>query len=290
MSFYNDLYFIETVLHIENIRIRACINEQFFATGKACIASTHNHSFYEIRYYSSGNGEIVIGENHMRIFPGALYIIHPNEYHYQDKLSIDEGISQYSIRFTPVQPSDDAPQIQKRAYKKLCQTISEMHHISDTSLSLLPYFEGLSNEINERRYGHIGCTTALLTMILTGILRKSEINDKKLGMAHTNDFMLETDAFFSIEFSKKTTLEDYARELNISPRHASRIIRKNFGMSFVEKLTETRIEHAKVALVDTKDSLSSIAAACGFQSYGYFITCFRSNTGMTPAQYRKFNS
>lgn len=287
MSFYNNLYFIETTLNIENIKIRACINENLFATGKGCIASTHNHSFYEIRYYSSGSGEIVIGENHMKIFPGALYIIHPNEYHYQDKLSIDEGISQYSIGFTPIMPNDDASKIQKSAYKKLCEAISSMHYISDTSLSILPYFEGLVSEIQDRKYGHVGCTNALLTIIMTKILREAAINDKKLGMAHTNDFILETDAFFSKEFLRKTTLEDYARELNISPRHASRIIRKNFGMSFVEKLTETRIEHAKVALADTQDSLNHIATSCGFQSYGYFITCFRKNTGMTPAQYRK---
>ena len=105
-------------------------------------------------------------------------------------------------------------------------------------------------------------------------------------MAHTDDFMLETDSFFSKEYGRKVTLKDYADELNISPRHASRIIRKNFGISFVEKITETRVEHAKVALSDSDENIAMIASSCGFQSYGYFITCFKAHTGITPSQYR----
>ncbi len=286
MALSKKPYFVETVIHIENIKIRICADENIYAVGEECISSTHNHSFYEIRYFASGSGEIVIGDKRMNISPGELYIIHPNEYHYQDKLSLEEGISQFSIRFTPVIPSDNASGIQKRAYARLCDVLSNMHRISDTRLSILPYFEKLVSEIREKRYGHVGCTTALLTFIMTEILRNSELDDRKYGMAHTGDFMLETDAFFSREYMKKVTLDDYAKQLNISSRQASRVIRKNFGMSFTEKLTETRLEHAKVALSDSKEPISRIASSCGFQSYGYFITCFRSHTGVTPAQYR----
>ena len=109
---------------------------------------------------------------------------------------------------------------------------------------------------------------------------------KKYGSEKHCYFMLETDAFFSREFMTKTTLEAYANQLNVSPRQASRIIRKNFGMSFTEKLTETRIEHAKVALAEGDESIKKIASSCGFQSYGYFITCLKAHTGTTPAQYR----
>ena len=286
MALSKKPYFIETVINIENIKIRICVDENLYASGEECIASTHNHSFYEIRYYASGSGEIVIGNEHMHIAPGELYLIHPNEYHYQNKLSIDEGISQFSIRFTPVIPTETSSGIQKRAYERLCEVLADLHHISDPDLYILPYFEKLVKEIKERRYGHVGCSTALLTFIMTEILRCSDIDDRKRGMTHTNDFMLETDSFFSQEYTRKIRLEDYAKRLNISTRQASRVICKNFGMTFTEKLTETRIEHAKVALKSTQASLASIATACGFQSYGYFITSFRTHTGMTPAQYR----
>lgn len=286
MALSKKPYFVETVVHIENIKIRVCADENIYAVGEECKATTHNHSLYEIRYFASGSGEIVIGEQRMVIAPGKIYVIHPNEYHYQENISIRDGISQYSIRFAPISPLESSPTVQKRAYARLCEALSSLHYINDASFEILPYFEKLVTEIKERRYGHVGCTTALLTFIMTGILRHSELDDRRRGMAHTGDFMLETDAFFAAEFTKKVTLSDYAKQLNISSRHASRIIRKNFGMSFVEKLTETRIEHAKVELTHSSNSLGEIATACGFQSYGYFITCFRNHTGMTPAQYR----
>ena len=287
MALSKKPYFVETVVNVENIKLRVCVDENINAVGEECIALPHNHSLYEIRYYASGSGEIVIGERCVPIAPGELYLIHPNEYHYQDKVDLESGISQFSLRFIPVLPSDNSPAVQKRAYKRLCDVLASMHHIGDPSLELLPYFEKLAIEIRERRYGHVGCTTALLTFIMTEILRRSCLDDRKHGMAHTGDFMLETDAFFSSEYMNKISLEDYAKQLNISTRQASRVIRKNFGMSFVEKLTETRIEQAKVALTQTKKPLAEIASSCGFQSYGYFITTFRSKTGITPAQYRK---
>lgn len=286
MALSKKPYFIETVICIENTKIRICADENIYACGEDCIASTHNHSLYEIRYFASGSGEIVIGDRKMNVAPGELYVIHPNEYHYQESLSISKGISQYSIRFTPISPTDKSSNTQKRAYSGLLEVLSDLHHISDTNLTLLPNFKRLVDEIKEKRYGHVGCTTALLTLIMTEILRRSELDDRKRGTAHTGDFMLETDAFFSSEFMNKITLADYAKQLNISPRHASRIIRKNFGISFIEKLTETRIEHAKVELSRSNRPLGDIAVNCGFQSYGYFITCFKNHTGMTPARYR----
>ena len=279
-------YFVDTVVHIENIKIRVVADENIYAVEEECISTTHNHSFYEIRYFASGKGEMVIGDKCMNIAPGELYIIHPNEYHYQDKLGMQGGISQFSIRFTPVAPTENSSKTQTLAYTKLCESLSALHHISDPDLEILPYFEKLVREIKEKRYGYIGCTTALLTFIMTEILRRSDLDGRERRMAHTVDFILETDMFFAREYHSKITLDDYAKRLNISPRQASRVIRKNFGMTFTQKLTETRIEHAKVALSENNEPIPKVAAQCGFQSYGYFITCFKANTGVTPAKYR----
>lgn len=289
MAISKKPYFVETVIQIDNSKFRICADEYIYAAGEECIASTHNHALYEIRYFASGSGEIVIDNQIMNISLGELYVIHPNEYHYQENSRLEENTSQYSFRFAPIPPLERASNSQKRAYEKLMEVLSNLHHISDNELAILPYFERLAKEIKEKRYGHIDCTTALLTFIMTEILRRSNLDDRMLGMTRTRNFFTETDIFFSNEYMKKVTLSDYAKHLNISTRHASRIIRKLFGMSFTEKLTETRVEHAKVEIAHSNHSLGEIAAKCGFQSYGYFITCFKNHAGMTPAQYRSKN-
>ena len=88
MALSKKPYFVETVVNVENIKLRVCVDENINAVGEECIALPHNHSLYEIRYYASGSGEIVIGERCVPIAPGELYLIHPNEYHYQDKVDL----------------------------------------------------------------------------------------------------------------------------------------------------------------------------------------------------------
>jgi hypothetical protein len=52
MALSKKPYFIETVICIENTKIRICADENIYACGEDCIASTHNHSLYEIRYFN----------------------------------------------------------------------------------------------------------------------------------------------------------------------------------------------------------------------------------------------
>ena len=88
-------------------------------------------------------------------------------------------------------------------------------------------------------------------------------------------------------FMEDVKLEDLAENMNLSPRHASRVVMKEYGTSFISKLTEIRLANAKYMLRHTKKSLTVIASSCGFSSYSYFTTCFKRNLGLTPCEYRK---
>ena len=123
MTVSKKTYFVQTILQIENTRIRISANENIYAVGEECISSTHNHSFFEMRYFASGSGEIVIGNDRMNIGRGEIYIIHPSEYHYQNEYSLSDDVSQYSISFSPIEPPNDAPATQKKAYSALMEVI-----------------------------------------------------------------------------------------------------------------------------------------------------------------------
>ncbi|MBR7099254.1 MAG: helix-turn-helix transcriptional regulator, partial [Clostridia bacterium] len=82
-------------------------------------------------------------------------------------------------------------------------------------------------------------------------------------------------------------LTDLAEAINVSPRQMSRILLREFGMNFVTKLTEMRLQQVKYQLTHTEKSIHQISIDCGFPSYSYFSTCFRKNVGMTPSHYRQ---
>ncbi|MNN71565.1 HTH-type transcriptional activator Btr [compost metagenome] len=51
-------------------------------------------------------------------------------------------------------------------------------------------------------------------------------------------------------------------------------------------MNELRIEQAKALLASTHDKVFEIADQVGYKEYKYFVTVFKSYTGMTPKEYR----
>lgn len=78
-----------------------------------------------------------------------------------------------------------------------------------------------------------------------------------------------------------------AEEFGFSQEHFSRMIKKEFGQSFVALMTSLRLEHAKKLLLDESLSLEDISQRCGYQNRKYFFRVFKKHTGRTPAEYRK---
>ena len=82
------------------------------------------------------------------------------------------------------------------------------------------------------------------------------------------------------------TLTETARQLGISPRHLSRLLREHTGRSFTGLLREARIERASELLATTDESLATIADLCGFCDQAYFTHVFQATRRMTPRQFR----
>lgn len=78
-----------------------------------------------------------------------------------------------------------------------------------------------------------------------------------------------------------------AKELNMSPRYLSDLLRKETGKSTQEHIHHYIIEKAKNKLINTKDTASEIAYALGFEYPQYFSKVFKKNTNMTPKEYRQ---
>jgi len=79
------------------------------------------------------------------------------------------------------------------------------------------------------------------------------------------------------------------RQLGITPRHAQRVFKQEFGMSIHQFLSQSRLQQAKELLIHTNGSIKQIAIEIGFENEKYFSTFFHQHEGITPTQYRKQN-
>lgn len=84
-------------------------------------------------------------------------------------------------------------------------------------------------------------------------------------------------------------IKDVARAAYVSNSYLSVIIKQGTGKTFVEYLTELRMEQAKKLLEETELKNYEIAELCGFSNPTYFSTVFKSAYGMSPSSYRKEN-
>ena len=65
------------------------------------------------------------------------------------------------------------------------------------------------------------------------------------------------------------------------------MFREEFGMTFVQYLTECRIAHSKELLLRTSIPIEQIAYRVGINSYSYFCTCFKRLCNISPGEFRK---
>ncbi|MDY2840711.1 MAG: response regulator [Treponema sp.] len=86
--------------------------------------------------------------------------------------------------------------------------------------------------------------------------------------------------------SLDTHLTSVAEQVNLSPNHFSTIFSQECGMTFIEYLTNIRIENAKKLLKETEMKGADIAYECGFNNPHYFSFIFKKITGLTPSEYK----
>jgi two-component system response regulator YesN len=86
------------------------------------------------------------------------------------------------------------------------------------------------------------------------------------------------------------SLERVAKEVNISPNYFSAIFSQEVGMTFIEYLTNKRIDRAKYLLRHTDRRSGEIAFSVGYRDPHYFSFVFKKVTGCTPSEYRKGES
>ena len=79
---------------------------------------------------------------------------------------------------------------------------------------------------------------------------------------------------------------DVAAFAHLSVSWFAAIFRREVGQSFVNYLTNVRINAAKERLRQCSDKISVIAMQVGIEDVAYFHRLFKRYTGMTPLQYR----
>ena len=86
------------------------------------------------------------------------------------------------------------------------------------------------------------------------------------------------------------SLNVVAKAINISANYLSAVFSQKMGISFVEYLTQKRMEKAKYLLRNTAKRSGEIAYEVGYKDPRYFSFVFKKTQGCTPREYRAGDS
>jgi AraC-like DNA-binding protein len=113
--------------------------------------------------------------------------------------------------------------------------------------------------------------------------------DKKL-----KDMHLETidrgKRYIMNNFQKELHLTDIAMHAYVSPFHFSRLFKQITSYSPHQFLLTVRLNHAKMLLRNTSDSVTEIGLESGFNSLEHFIASFKRRYDISPLKFRRCQS
>lgn len=80
---------------------------------------------------------------------------------------------------------------------------------------------------------------------------------------------------------------DYAsHEVRMSRSTFQHAYKKQFGVTFIQDLINSRVSYAKMLLTSTNIAVEDVAKQCGYRTYVHFARQFKEQTGTTPSKYR----
>ena len=186
----------------------------------------------------------------------------------------------------------------KKAVHEFFKGLTETPNIQNTVINVLSIISEICSSYGKNVATLLEDEDLFLSLSHANSLSRSEALMTKLAL-RTNESASgarESSHIQFVENAKRIIKENYSNplfgldqvseEISVSPPYFSTTFKKETGTSFVQYLTNVRLEKAKELLKNTDSKTYEIAEKTGFSEPNYFSFIFRKNIGMSPSQYR----
>lgn len=237
----------------------------------------HFHKFYEIELCVAGSGTQVINGNTYEINTNTLFIYHINDYH---EIFAKEPLTFYNIAFNSIDIDVDTIEeflnyqneiVIELTPHKLQQTLDVMNLMRDIFNSQRSYKKQIISYL----------LNALLLIV---------IGKKKKDIHKTNTLTNSVLQYIHKNFASSPSLDEIASYSGYQKNYFCDIFKKKIGVTYIEYLTEYKINYSKKLLKIDKKTIKEIAFECGFDSASNYIREFKKRNNITPKQYRILHS
>lgn len=239
----------------------------------------HTHSDYELLAVLRGSIAIRLPDELIPLEADDLAIVSPKTVHQIDH-AVSDDAAWLNLRFSFSRiRSDTHYDTFGRIAEGFRETPVTVRRKTDESLFLLAR---MKRAWDARRFAPLGGELhgLLLSLFDSSESRPAPRND-------SDAFRLnQLSLFIDARFAEPLTTSQLAESLSISKRQVERILRREYGMTLSELLSQRRLAAAQKLLDTTDLPVQEIALRVGFHSPSSFSHAFRKQLGLSPIQYR----
>lgn len=245
----------------------------------------HSNINYELHIVLHGSCTMEVEDDTFTLSAGDAVIIAPGIYHAAQANS--GPFERFTITFSSVQFSP---------VSDLLKVIAPYARMA-VPLEIRSLCSAIMRECSAQALYHEDLLHFQLGQLLVFLLRQLSVLEKNAeGKWHGRDGNISEEllnmdtvieAFFAKNMANYGIMQQLADSLHISKRQLCRLIPKLYGMTFREKLLDTRMDYAAWLLRTTETSTPDICKQVGYSSEPTFYTNFKHHHGISPAQYRR---
>lgn len=174
-------------------------------------------------------------------------------------------------------------------YPNILHALDRLLVIKDDHLpAFLDTFNKIYAEFNHNKDGKEILLEHLLYLLVLQFYRYAhEQPAYRAGYNNKLYYFRKFQHLIKVSKSPFTSLQTYADDLHITPKHLNRLCRSLKQMSALQVVQVELILKAKAQLHHLNSNISEIAYELGFDDPSYFTRLFKKHTGLTPNEYRK---
>jgi AraC-like DNA-binding protein/quercetin dioxygenase-like cupin family protein len=246
----------------------------------------HRHSYYEILFFSSGTGKHMIDFDTHEIKPQSIHFVAAGQVHAMSRSADTKGfVIAFSKEFMFLNATDISILNEFPAFNKTAQPVLSLpEEVFQETEGLINDMEREFNGTNPYKDKMLGAFICILLLKCKSLLQitgneKNDIASRQV-LLRFNDLLEE-------KFIELHKVNEYADLMNLSPNHLSETIKKITGKTAGELIQDRLILEAKRLLLHSAITAKEIAYHLNFNDPSYFSRFFKTNTGLSPEEFRK---
>lgn len=245
----------------------------------------HPHKYAELMIVLEGQAVEVVDEQEHYTKAGDVYVLYPGMLHEQrDVRGYRYAIFKFDHNtfITEAEPLRYLPGFHLLFSMESGSTLRAV--VNDTTLATV---ESLTHMMEQELANYTqeseSVNNHLFMAMVTILCRNCQPSLPALRLYR--QVIAQALGYMETHYAEAVTLDTLAKVSGYSRRHFTRLFRENMNCSAMAYLTELRL-NAACRLLEQNETLTAIAASCGFSDAAALCRAFRRRFGVTPKMFR----